>query len=432
MRRQPTWLLGGICLLATHSASLTAQAAHQVLTLADAEARALKNEPRLTAESLRVQALSERIKQDRACYLPHLIANATAVQANDESTVAAGAITTSSVSKRVAAGVTFTQLLTDFGRTRDLVRSSRLTAEAALQNTENTKQEILLDVDDAYFSAEAAENVSTTAQAVLDFRKTELRQLNALTQSQLRSTLDQQFAQVLVSDAQMAVVKAHSRVLGARAQLAAAMGEDDISNESLMEPAQPPLLEADVTPYLTEAIATRPDLKALQLQANAAQQYAHAESKLNYPAAALLGSAGEVPVRDRTLQQNYGAAGINISVPVFYGRFYSSRAKEAKLRALASERDMRERTLLIERDVRTHWAQARDAYLQIEVARDLVDQTAVALHLAQARYDAGLGSIVELSQAELSHTSALIDAAGARFEYLTARAALNYAVGVRP
>jgi outer membrane protein len=87
--------------------------------------------------------------------------------------------------------------------------------------------------------------------------------------------------------------------------------------------------------------------------------------------------------------------------------------------------------LLITRDVRMNWAQARDAYLQIQVTRDLVDQTTVALRLAQARYDAGLGSIVELNQAELSQTSALISAASARFNYLSTRAALNYTLGIQ-
>jgi outer membrane protein len=179
-------------------------------------------------------------------------------------------------------------------------------------------------------------------------------------------------------------------------------------------------------------MATRPDLKSLQLQAKAAQQYANSESKLNYPTINLLGTAGEVPERDHTLQQNYGAVGVNISVPVFNGGLYSARAAEAKLRAQAADRDIRDLSLLITRDVRINWARAKDAYLQIEVAQNLVDQTGVALRLAQARYDAGLGSIVELNQAELSQTSALIEAASARFNYLSARAALNYSLGARP
>jgi outer membrane protein len=80
--------------------------------------------------------------------------------------------------------------------------------------------------------------------------------------------------------------------------------------------------------------------------------------------------------------------------------------------------------------VRTGWARAKDAYLEIQVAQRLVEQAGVALRLAQARYDAGLGSIVELNQAELSQTSALIAAASARFDYLSARAAFNYTLGL--
>jgi outer membrane protein len=401
-----------------------------VLSLADAEARTLKNQPRLAAEALRAQALGKRVQQNRSVYFPQLAGNLTAVQTNGDSAVAAGAVTTSSLSTRVAGGLTLTQLVTDFGRTRDLVRSSRFTSQAALQQTEDVKLQILRDVDAAYFAAEEAESVHSTAEAVLAFRKTSLRQLTALAQSQLRSTLDVQFAQVLVSEAQMAVVQADSSVQAARAQLAAAMGDDTVANEVLADQPDPPLLEDDVSVYVQEAMTTRPDLKALKLQQQAAQQYANSESKLNYPSINLLGTAGEVPERDHTLQQNYGAAGVNINLPIFNGGLYSGRAAEAKLRASAATRDVTDRSLLIARDVRTNWARARSAYLQIQVSHDLVDQTAVALRLAQARYDAGLGSIVELNQAELSQTSALMSAATARFDYLSARAELNYTLGI--
>ena len=303
-----------------------------VLSLADAEARTLKNQPRLAAEASRAQALAKRIQQTRSSYFPQVSGNLTAVQSNGDAAVSAGAVTTSSISTRVAGGVSLSQLVTDFGRTHELVRSSRFTAQAALQRTEDVRQQILRDVDEAYFATEAAESVRGTAQAVLTFRNTSLRQLTALAQAQLRSTLDVQFAQVLVSEAEMAVVQAESNVQQARAQLAAAMGEDTVGNYVLVEQPQPPLLGDDVTVYIREAMATRPDLKALNLQAQAAQQYANSENKLNYPTVNLLGAAGEVPVRDPTLKQNYGAAGININVPVFNGGLYSGRIAEARLR----------------------------------------------------------------------------------------------------
>jgi outer membrane protein len=424
---------GSAALVAAPPSPADAQpAAHgPALSVAEAEARALHNQPRLAAETLRAQAMGKRVQESRSSYFPQLTGNLTAVRANGDTAVAAGAVTTSSISTRVAGGFTLTQLVTDFGRTSELVRSSRLTAQAASQHTEDVRQQILRDVDEAYFATEAAESVRGTAEAVLAFRKTSLRQLTALAQSQLRSTLDVQFVQVLVSEAQMAVVQADTSVQEGRAQLAAAMGEDTVPDYVLAEQPEPPLLEDDVAMYIREALNMRPDLKGLQLQAQAEQQFAKSESKLNYPDVNLLGTAGEVPERDHTLEQNYGAAGINVHVPVFNGGLYSGRAAEAKLRAQAANRDVSNLSLLITRDVRVNWARAKDAYLQIQVAHDLVDQTGVALRLAQARYDAGLGSIVELSQAELSQTSALIAAASARFNYLSTRAALDYTLGIR-
>src|ERR1700735_2123200 len=307
-------ILGCLGLLTSHAQPAMPQSS--TLSLSDAEARTLKNQPRLAAEALRAQALGKRVQQTRSAYFPQLTANLTAVQANGDSEVAAGAVTTSRISTRVAGGVTLTQLVTDFGRTRDLVRNSRLTAQGAAQNTEDVRQHILRDVDQAYFATEAAESVRGTAQAVLGLRRTELRQLTALAQNQLRSTLDVQFAQVLVSEAQMAVVQADSNVQEARAQLAATMGENTVADYALVEQPEPPLLEDDVAIYIREALNTRPDLKALQLQAQAALQFAKSEGKLNYPDVTLLGAAGQVPERDHTLQQNYGAAGINIHVAV--------------------------------------------------------------------------------------------------------------------
>src|SRR5580700_4288923 len=156
---------------------LAAQAAHDqpavsspangpTLSLADAEAHALKNQPRLAAEDLRAQAIGKRVQQSRSSYFPQLTGNLTAVKANGDTAVAAGAVTTSSISTRVAGGFTLTQLVTDFGRTSELVRSSRLTAQASSQHAEDIRQQILRDVDEAYFATEAAESVRGTAEAV--------------------------------------------------------------------------------------------------------------------------------------------------------------------------------------------------------------------------------------------------------------------------
>ena len=59
----------------------------------------------------------------------------------------------------------------------------------------------------------------------------------------------------------------------------------------------------------------------------------------------------------------------------------------------------------------------------------LVDEANEALRLAQTRYDVGLGSIVELTQAQYTQTSAQIGAASAKYDYLSRRSALDYTTG---
>ena len=399
------------------------------LTLADAEARALKNQPRLLAEQFRTQAANKRIVESRSGYLPQMFGNLTGVDANGDTAVAAGALTTSSISTRAAGGASLLQMITDFGRTSNLVQSARLQAKAAGQNEESIRQSVLMQVQEAYFAAQAADRVRKTAQAVLDFRRVTLRQLTALAQSQLRSTLDVQFAQVMVSEAELAVVRAESNVQKAQAQLAESMGEEGNTNYALVDEPLPVSPNADPEGYISEAIANRPDLKALQLDSESATHQARAQRDMNYPTVNALATGGEVPSHDSTIHRDYGAVGFNINVPLFNGGLYTSRAAEAKLEAKAADKDASLREVEIVRDVRMTWADARDAYMQIDVTQRLVDETNIALRLAKAQYDAGLGTIVELNQAELNQTSALITAASAQFDYLRSMTAFQFALG---
>lgn len=411
------------------SAPSASQSVVVALTLADAEGRALKNQPRLLAEQFRAEAANKRIAEAKSGLFPQLFGNVTAVDANGDTAVAAGALTTSSISTRASAGASLVQMITDFGHTSNLVQSAHLRAQAAGQSEESLRQSVLLQVQEAYFAAQAAESVRRTAQAVLDFRRVTLRQLTALAQSQLRSTLDVQFAQVMVSEAELAVVRAESNVQKSQAQLAETMGEEGNVNYTLADEPLPMSPDSDPSGYVHSAIANRPDLKALKFQSQSEAHEARAERDLNFPTVNALATGGEVPIHDSTIHRDYGAAGVNINIPFFNGGLYTSRAAEARLEAKAANQDASLRQVEIARDVRMTWADARDAYLQIDVSQRLVDEANVAMQLAKAKYDAGLGSIVELNQAELNQTSALITAASARFDYLRSMSAFQFALG---
>jgi outer membrane protein len=173
----------------------------------------------------------------------------------------------------------------------------------------------------------------------------------------------------------------------------------------------------------------RPELTALTLLRDSAHRFADAEARLKLPIVSLLGTAGAIPTGDPRLPDGYSAAGVNVNIPILNGGLFSARRAEAEQRAAAADSDVKALSLQIARDVRVAWLAANNAARRLGVTSRLVVEANEALRLAQTRYDAGLGGIVELSQAQLNQTSAEIQNATARYDYLSTRAALDYATG---
>jgi outer membrane protein len=424
-------ILSGFLTISGLCQSTLSAAQSPSLGLAQAEAMALSRQPRMLAAQARTRAVAERIRQARSGYLPTVNFNATGAQVADaNSAVSAGNLTTSALSGRFAYGGNLTQLVTDFGRTSALIGTARYTTEAQADAATLTRAQVRLNVRMAYYRVLGAESVLRAAQAALANRRLVSKQLSALAQSELRSTLDVNFARVLESEAELAVVRSQSAVAQERSQLGVAMGRQEPVTVALVESASeedplPPAPE-DLT---QQALVRRADLAGLQAQQHAAQQFALSEKRLSYPTLNVLASAGQLPYHDRTLHDNYAAAGFNLNIPVFNGGLFAARRTEAELESTAREHDVQDRRLQVSDEVRSAWYRADEAFRSLDVTARLVAQSKEALRLAQDRYDAGLGSIVELNEAQLNETSAEITAADATYTYLTRRAQLDFATG---
>ena len=412
------------------SAGPLAAQAPTKLTLADAEKIAIRNHPRIQSANLVAQAAKSAITEARAPLYPTVAGNFTSVGAEHNSTLAAGTIQTSSLFSRVAAGITVSQLLTDFGRTSNLTESAKLRASAQEQLTGTTRAVIVSQVDQAYYQALAADTVLKVSRAVVENRRLTLRQVQALAQSSLKSTLDVSFASVAVSDAELALVRAENNLQASRAHLSAAMGETASNRYELTDEPMPPALDPDPETAVAQALKQRPDFAALQLTRDATHRFAQAEKALSRPTITVMGVAGGLPATDPRLNGTYGAAGVNVSVPILNGKLFSARQTEAELRAQAADKDVEDLTVQISEQVRVAWLEANTSFRRLDVTARLVAQAEQALRLAQTRYDIGLGSIVELNQAQLSEVSAAITAAVAKYDYLSRRAALSFTMGV--
>jgi outer membrane protein len=410
----------------------TSSTPSKVLTLEQAETTALANQPRMLAAQLRVRAISERVREARAGFLPTVGFNATGVRVADTGTsTAVGNLTSSAVSDRFAYGANLSQLVTDFGRTSALVGSAKATAEAQSDFATLTRARVRLNLREAYYQVLGAEAVLRAAQAAQANRALISRQLSALAQSGLRSTLDVNFAKVLESEAELAVVHAQSVVAQQRNRLGTAMGQSQPVTVDLADVITISEPQSGAPDDLTQQAQTqRADLSAAQAEQHAAQEFASSEKRLSYPTLNVLAAAGQIPYHDHTLHDNYAAAGFNLNIPVFNGGLFSARRAEAEQEASARAHDVQELKLEVTEQVRNGWYRADEAYKNLDVTARLVAQSKEALRLAQDRYDAGLGSIVELNEAQLNETSAEISAADATYTYLSRRAELDFAAGL--
>jgi len=399
------------------------------ISLQQAQEIAVKNHPQIASAALAAQASGFAVQETRAAYYPTLSANATGIGSQHNSVLSAGAVTTSSIYSRASTGVVASQLLTDFGRTASLEQSAKLRNGSQNQRVIATRAQILAEVREDYYQTLAAESILKVAQATLNLRRLTLRQVSALAQSSLRSTLDVSFAQVNLSQAELDLYRADNDVQANHARLSAAMGYDHDQPFSLLDEGMPAALSPDVDSLIAEAGRERPDLAAIRLDRDALARYADAEKRLRNPTIIAAAAAGVAPVRDEKLPESYSGAGINLNIPVLNGGLFKARREEAESRAAAASKDVDALAVRVARDVRVAWLDANDAFRRIDVTARMVSEANEALRLAQARYDNGLGSIVELNQAQVNQTSAEIASASAKYEYLMRRAALDYAIG---
>jgi len=397
------------------------------LTVKDAEALALKNNPAISVARLSALA-SEQVTREVCSNLwPQAYANLTGVDARNNSRITAGGLNNPTVYTRAAGGAAVTQLITDFGHTTNLVAGARLQARADEQSAAATKEDVLLAVDRAFYNALQTHAVLRVAEQTVASRQLLSDQISALTKSKLKSDLDLSFANVNLAQAKLLYLDALNNDKASAAALSAILGYSTLEAFELVndnEPLAPP--PADVDQLLAEAFAKRPEILALEFQSESAEKLHKAEHDQVYPTISALAAFGDSPVRDDRIYGPYAAAGVNIEIPVFNGFLYSAKSREADLRAQATRQRLIDLRNRISRDVRTSWLAASTAFDRVSVSEQWLAQANQALDLAQTRYKLGLSSIVELSQAQLQQTQAEIGSAQAGYEYRLALAVLRY------
>jgi outer membrane protein len=404
------------------------------LTLQQAEALALKNHPQIQESLNEVNYANQQIVENRAARYPTISGNVTGSQGNNLSRIGAGDLSASRLFDREGQGLVARQLITDSGRTSNLIASAKLQAQATVQGSNATRYDVLLQVNRAYFGVLHAQAVVKVAQETVAARQQLSDQVTELGRNQLKSQLDVSFAEVYVSQAKLLLLQAQDAVQGELAELGRALGSDLAANYRLADEPLPPGPPRTTDQLIAEALVNRPEFAALRLERDSAYKFADAEKDLSRPTVVAEGVGGYIPYINTPttapIPKGYEGVAVNVNIPIFNGHLFSARHEAALQHALEADQRIRDEQQILSRDVRVAWATANDAFQRIDVTAQFLRQAALALDLAKGRYDLGLSSIVELTQAQLNLTTAEIENLNAKYDYQAQTAALQYTVGL--
>jgi outer membrane protein len=416
-----------------------APAADTVLILQEAIDVALAQHPTLRISRATIDAAQQRVRQQVAGYLPQGSYVYTYSRQERPITTAVGGVqiegnvpqrrATSQIFNFNSTNFSMNQLLFDFGRTLNSIRSAIASVEASVADLETTRQTVIFNTKQAYYSTLSAQRLLQVAEETVQQNRKHLEEAQARFEVGVAPRFDVTQAQVQVSDAELNLVTARHNVELGRENLRTAMGVTGPFTATLVDTLDRGAEIFDDEALLTQAYAARPELTSLRAQQKAATERVSALQKQYLPSVS--GTAQyNWTGRTHPLAQGW-SWGLTLTVPLFDDILTSAKVGEAQadLRNLqAQEDDLRQQITL---ELRQSLLQMREEAERIRVSEQTLVQAQENLALAEGRYAAGVGNIIELTDAQVSLTSARANNVQALYNYKTAVARLERAIGRR-
>lgn len=327
-------------------------------------------------------------------------------------------------------GLTGTQLIYDFGQTYDKYRAARETEDAQSATEKATRFVVLSSVRAAYFTARSNKDLIDVSRENLADQQKHLTQVEGFVQVGTQPPIALAQQKSAVATAQVQFVTAQNNYEISKAQLNQAAGVRGGTDYDLGDENVPPIPGEDepLDTLLSEALKERPEMASYAKQRQADEDsIAAAKGSFGpaFSAAAGLTAAGTAL---SGLVPNWNA-GLILSWPVFQGGLSVGEVHQAQA-VLASASAMEDSEVLqIQVQVDTARLAVRGAKASLGAAEDALTNAREQLRLAEQRYSTGVGSIIELNDAQVARTSSAAQLVQARYAVASARAQLLAALG---
>ena len=434
-------------------ASPPPDAERPALSLTQAEQLALRRQPTIRQAQGQAEAAAGRVEEARAGYLPQVTATAAYQRTTGNFAQRPGALPSTSNGMTMNNGMNMTtvnpvswtphynywtlgvsgsQLIYDFNSTADRWRSAAAGRDAAVASARASETQALFNVRRAYFQARAQRDLARVAAEALENQQRHLEQIQAFVRAGIRSEIDLATARTAVANARVQMVTADNAEASALAVLNQAMGVPESTAYRLTDSDEPPVPGEDGAgaELIQTALRTRPEIAAAEEQRHA-QELTVAAFHGNYgPALSATAGLTDAGTALSNLAPNW-FVGLSASWAILQGGLTRGQIHEASgtLAALSAQVDAVR--LQVGIDVEQARLAVRAAKATIDGAEEALTNARDQLRLAEGRYRTGLGSVIELADAQVAYTTAEAQEVSARYNLAGARAQLLAALGTR-
>ena len=409
------------------------QVAGRVLTLEECIAIALDAQPRIQATLADYAAARYRVNQAMAPLLPQLsgLVSATRSQGTTIATNAAGATIQVAQSRQLGdtflAQVQLSQLLFDFGKNLAATEAARKLAEVAVEDVELQRQLISLTVKEAYTNTLFSQRLIRVQEQAQERAELNLRSAKGFFEVGTRPKSDVARAEVDVANAKLDLIRAKNALRTAIVALNIAMAINVDTPTQIVDNLVYQPLTLDRQQLRSDSLRQRPEYRQAKLRAAAAEATERQTFRNFFPDISGSGAYGGTQSQ---LNESW-SLGLTLSWSLFDGGGRIARYQEAKANLEGARARVKSAELDIVQNVEQAEIAVEEAQERILAAQTLVASAQENFRLAQGRFDAGVGTILELTDAQLALTQAQNTESQALADYRIALARLDRAVGRR-
>ena len=411
--------------------------ARQTISLDTAIDLALRSHPSEAAARAAVDVASARIEENRAPYLPQVVGSAqyqrmTANPTHRPNTPQLGNQSWTQSYDYFTLGGTASQLIYDFGQTSNRWSSAQASESAAAHSEHAVQVQIVANVRKAYFQARALRDLIEVAANTVANQEIHLKQIEVEVETGMRPEIDRVTGETSLANARVQLISAQNAFDVACATFNQTIGRSAVTSYEPGTDDMPPVVDEDapLDRLLESALHDRPELASFAKQRQAQENILSATWGGYGPNLQVQASLAGTGVALDNLAPNWWVGAL-LTWPIFQGGQTMAQVAEAKatLRSINAQEDTFR--LQVRIDVEQAALAVRAARATLTAASLALENAKRQLQLAESRYAAGMGGVIELSDAQVTQTQAAAQEINARFSLASARAALLGALGRR-